>query len=127
MEVRHEYEDGKMYYYTEIKKMRNNTHRSVKSGAGEEGYWKPTQSGKPIEDSSSSATIGSKTPLVFYQYYPTKKKTDWHMYEYKLPESYYQNCSSSHLVLAVIYQHPPPPPPPPPTSELSIMAATTIV
>ncbi|CAN1304675.1 NAC transcription factor 25 [Linum perenne] len=52
------------------------------------GYWKATGTDKPILSSNSMASVGVKKALVFYKGRPPKGiKTDWIMYEYRLPDT----------------------------------------
>lgn len=95
----YEYTNGKMYFYTPIKKKgERKTNRIVKSN---KGYWKATQAPKPIKDESGH-TIGSKMALT---YVSNEVKTSWLMYEYKLHESQRSRKNSEELVLAVVYEH----------------------
>ncbi|XP_057794977.1 putative NAC domain-containing protein 94 [Salvia miltiorrhiza] len=96
--VEEDHGDGKMYFYTMIKKIgKSKTDRSIKS---KKGNWKPTQAPKEIKGSISGTIIGYKTS---FKYYEDKKKTQWLMQEYKLNTSHH---SSRQLVLAVVYFHP---------------------
>ncbi|CAN0926861.1 NAC transcription factor 29 [Linum grandiflorum] len=52
------------------------------------GFWKATGTDKPILSSNEMASVGVKKALVFYKGRPPKGiKTDWIMYEYRLPDS----------------------------------------
>ncbi|XP_057802012.1 NAC domain-containing protein 83-like [Salvia miltiorrhiza] len=95
--VNEDHGDGKMYFYTWIKKIgKSKTDRSIKS---KKGNWKPTQAPKEIKGSRSGSIIGYKTS---FKYYEGKQKTQWLMQEYKLNTSHH---SSRQLVLAVVYFH----------------------
>ncbi|XP_068315542.1 uncharacterized protein [Pyrus communis] len=74
------------YFFSTYKKTsKNQTERATK-----EGFWKITGTKKPVKTEDQRTVIGEKRILTFYQgrvHDNDKKKTDWVMHEYYIPQT----------------------------------------
>ncbi|CAN1304674.1 NAC transcription factor 25 [Linum perenne] len=78
--------DDEWYFFTPRDRKYPNGARPNRAAGS--GYWKATGTDKPILSSNSMASVGVKKALVFYKGRPPKGiKTDWIMYEYRLPDT----------------------------------------
>ncbi|CAN0926864.1 NAC transcription factor 29 [Linum grandiflorum] len=78
--------DDEWYFFTPRERKYPNGARPNRAAGS--GFWKATGTDKPILSSNEMASVGVKKALVFYKGRPPKGiKTDWIMYEYRLPDS----------------------------------------
>ncbi|CAN1775751.1 NAC transcription factor 29 [Linum perenne] len=78
--------DDEWYFFTPRERKYPNGARPNRAAGS--GFWKATGTDKPILSSSAMASVGVKKALVFYKGRPPKGiKTDWIMYEYRLPDA----------------------------------------
>ncbi|CAI0426921.1 unnamed protein product [Linum tenue] len=78
--------EDEWYFFTPRDRKYPNGARPNRAAAS--GYWKATGTDKPILTSTAMSSVGVKKALVFYKGRPPKGiKTDWIMYEYRLPDT----------------------------------------
>ncbi|CAI0426909.1 unnamed protein product [Linum tenue] len=78
--------EDEWYFFTPRNRKYPNGARPNRAAAS--GYWKATGTDKPILTSTAMSSVGVKKALVFYKGRPPKGiKTDWIMYEYRLPDT----------------------------------------
>ncbi|CAN1135480.1 NAC transcription factor 25 [Linum perenne] len=95
--------DDEWYFFTPRERKYPNGARPNRAAGS--GFWKATGTDKPILSSSAMASVGVKKALVFYKGRPPKGiKTDWIMYEYRLPDALCNYSATESMIWFLLLQ-----------------------